>query len=123
MATYEARSRPSTPEQRAKALRALRAFLFHVATNNRDALRALLSEDVVMLNDGAGEFFAAKKPVVGWEKILNFHRKIMRPGRPRLAFRVLNGAPSLIIEFPPWKQGTAERMVAWVERLDRAEIG
>lgn len=114
MEHYDAAPRERTPEDAARALRALRALIFHVSTNDVAALRALLRQDAVMWNDGGGEFFAARKPVIGAERIITFHRKTRRTGAGRIAFRVLNGAPALVAEFAPERPGVARRMVCWV---------
>jgi RNA polymerase sigma-70 factor (ECF subfamily) len=115
MADYDAVRSPITPESQARALRALQAFLVHVMTGNQEALRALLREDVVMHNDGAGEFFAAQKPVIGFQKVITFHRKTRRFGLARAGFVLLNGLPALVIDSPSREPRLALRLVAWVQ--------
>jgi RNA polymerase sigma factor (sigma-70 family) len=115
LAEYDAARSPLTAESQARALRALQAFLVHVMTGNQEALRALLRDDVVMHNDGAGEFFAAQKPVVGFEKVATFHRKTRRLGLARARFVVLNGLPALVIDSPSSEARLARRLVAWVQ--------
>jgi RNA polymerase sigma factor (sigma-70 family) len=124
MATYDAARAPATAEHRANALRMLRAYLIHAATGNGDALRALLHEDAVLLNDGGGEFLAGRKPVRGLRRILTFHRKTRRGGRPRLAFTLLNGTPALVGDWPTGgRPKLARRMVVWVELTPDGRIG
>jgi RNA polymerase sigma-70 factor (ECF subfamily) len=77
----------------------------------------LLAADVRALNDGGGEFIAARKPIVGRAKVAHFYRKITRTGGvgaiPRLA--VLNGLPALVIENPRAPKGVAQRFVALLD--------
>lgn len=126
MAAYDAERCEPTSAQRIRALRALRAFLIHVSTNNVEALRALLAEDAVVLNDGGGEYFAAQKPVRGLRRIVSFHRKVGRInrhatpiGRERLGIRVLNGTYAMVGERVTHHPKLAPRIAGWVE-LDRS---
>jgi hypothetical protein len=73
----------------------------------------------VAFTDGGGEFFAARKPVQGREKVMTFHRKTARFGAFRADVRTLNGAPVLLVDMPGAKPRIAERCAAWVE-LDAA---
>ena len=52
------------------------------------------------LNDGGGQFFAARRPVVGAAKVakLNIGIKNLGPPVTRWEIRILNGLPALVAE-------------------------
>jgi RNA polymerase sigma-70 factor (ECF subfamily) len=108
---------------RSKTERALRRFMLHLATDNVRAIEALLREDVVTRND-PGEFVAARKLVVGREKVAFFHRKIMRfvGKNPRFAIRDFNGLPALVFEYQPLRTDFASRQIMRVEVDARGRI-
>lgn len=103
--------------------RALAALFLHVQTGNRAALRMLLHEDVAILNDSDDHLFAARKAVVGFDKVLLFLRKTRlqharsRAGLPRFAFRMLNGEPAIVAHTPSRNPRIPARSVTWI-RLD-----
>ena len=117
---HEGAALGATSAAHARACRdALYAFLFHFATGNTQALSQLLASDVVMVNDGAGKYFAAQREVVGRDKVLLFHRKTARLFTA-IAECALNDRPGLLVSFPPSKRARlAPRAAVWVE-LDAA---
>lgn len=114
MVDYEAGRLTVDQEQQEHARRALQAFLLHVATNNQEALRLLLSPDVVTLNDGAGEFISAQRPVIGLERTLKFHRRARRVASG-MRLCSLNGAPALLVQLTPYKPRYPMRSAIWIE--------
>jgi RNA polymerase sigma-70 factor (ECF subfamily) len=115
MASYDARRCVPTAALRKRTQRALQRFMAHLATDNVRAIEALLREDVVALND-PGEFVAARKAVVGRDKVVLFHRKITRlidleRHAARIALVDLNGLPALILEYAPERGDFAPRQV------------
>jgi len=119
MTDYDAQRCRPTPALRKRTERALRRFLLHLSTDNVRAIEALLREDVVALND-PGEFVAARKAVVGRQKVALFHRKITRLvdlGRhgARLGIADLNGLPALVFAYDPKRRDFAPRQVFRVE--------
>jgi RNA polymerase sigma-70 factor (ECF subfamily) len=120
MADYDAEPCVPTPALRKKTERALARFMLHLATDNVRGIEALLREDVVALNDPGDKFIAARKPVVGREKVAFFHRKITRfmqimDDRPRMAMCDLNGMPAVLFEFEPTRSDVSPRDVVRVE--------
>jgi len=63
------------------------------------------------LSDGGGEFFAARVPIVGREKILTFYSKLAKylGSHMRVEVRMLNGLPALITENSAAPPGYAPR--------------
>ncbi len=99
---YErARCRPSRALE-ARTQAALQSFLIALSTNDAAAVEALLTADVRAVSDGAGEFHAARKPIVGRAKVVHSHLVLARLSPPglRADFRVLNGLPALVVEQP-----------------------
>jgi RNA polymerase sigma-70 factor (ECF subfamily) len=119
MASYDAQRCVPNAALRKRTQRALQRFLAHLATDNVRGIEALLREDVVALND-PGEFVAARKAVVGRDKVVLFHRKITRlvdleHHAAKIALVDLNGLPALILEYDPVRRDLAPRQML---RLD-----
>lgn len=119
MASYDAEALPLTPERIQRTQEVLRALCMHLLTHNVPALEALLAEGVCARNDGAGEFFAAQRPVFGVARVIKFHLKTMRRhGRARMAIRNVNGMPALVVDAPSQNPRIASRAVLCIA-LDR----
>ncbi len=86
-------------------------------TDDVAAVEAQLAEDVVALNDGGGEFFAARRPVVGASRVarLNLGIKRMGPAVSRWEIRLLNGLPALVGERDEASAKDAPRFVLRVD--------
>jgi RNA polymerase sigma-70 factor (ECF subfamily) len=85
------------------------------------SIEALLAADVRGLNDGGGEFIAARKPLVGPAKVALFYWKIGNGPTsdgavPRLC--ELNGLPALVVDVPNATPSIARRFALQIE-LDR----
>jgi len=119
----ETRRLPSEANRRA-ARRALEAFMLHLQAGNIEALRQLVADDVLMLNDGGGEFFAARKPLQGFDKVVLFHQKVkrLRTGLGRVALCSFNGSAALMADVPSDRPRVAARTVGWVELDERGRI-
>ena len=105
------------PDTQAKldAQQALMRFVTAVGQGDAKAMAAVLHEDIVMKSDGAGEFHAARKPVVGVQRVTTFYRKT-RPTVP-ISARVLelNGWPAVLIEQHGAKPGVPPRSALVVQ--------
>jgi RNA polymerase sigma-70 factor (ECF subfamily) len=107
LAAYDRdRVRP-TPELCARTDEALRRFLGAVAANDGAALEAMLSAEARALNDGGGEFLAARRPVVGRDRVARLYLGLVRhePPAVRFALRSFNGLPALVAERSPTPRG------------------
>lgn len=102
---------------------ALERFVVALLADDVEAMTALLREDAVVVNDGGGEFHAARKPVIGRDLAIRFHRNTRREGiaaSTRVA--IVNGLPTLIVRYAPSKLGLADRFAFQVEVDARGRI-
>lgn len=106
------RCRPS-PELVERSGAALVRFLQTLATQDVSAIEALLSEGVRVVNDANGEFKAARRIVVGSNRVARLFLGLLRwEGRAlRHEIRLLNGLPALIVERAPGLPSAAPRYV------------
>ena len=89
----------------------LERFLEGLKSNDVSSIETLLASDVRALSDGGGEFFAARVPIVGREKILTFYGKLAKylGSHMRVEVRMLNGLPALVTENSAAPPGYAPR--------------
>jgi len=101
MAGYDKHRVPFTPEIQQRTRVALESFFAALATNDLDALTRLVRDDVCALNDGAGQYFAARVPLHGRDRVLLFNRRLLQlRGLPqRLEVRHFNGLPCFLVTF------------------------
>jgi RNA polymerase sigma-70 factor (ECF subfamily) len=106
----DASRRAATTEMLARLLGALRG-------DDPRAAEALLAADVRAINDGGGEFHAARKPIVGPAKVALFYRKIGRKHAATALVRpcLLNGLPALVVENPDAAERVARRFTISIE--------
>ena len=73
-------------------------FLRAADEGDMPALIETLAEDVVVYSDGGGKVNAARKPVIGREKVALFLTKLRRLAPARTTFRVeaINGQPGIV---------------------------
>ncbi|MFC8526586.1 RNA polymerase sigma-70 factor [Nocardia sp. NPDC057227] len=90
------RTRFEVSVDRAKEL--LERFLAAAAEGDVDGLRALLAADVVATSDGGGVVSAARRPVVGIDKVAAFLLGLVRkaPAGFPLAIEEINGGAGLV---------------------------
>ncbi|HPY23342.1 MAG TPA: RNA polymerase sigma-70 factor [Mycobacterium sp.] len=74
-------------------------FLTAAASGDVAALMAVLAPDVAFTSDSNGEVGAARRPVVGAEKVARFILGLMQRMGPehRIELAVYNGAPALVV--------------------------
>jgi RNA polymerase sigma factor (sigma-70 family) len=116
-----ARHRPTRALQE-ETRRALDRLVGALATHDVASVEALLSEDVRALSDSAGQFHAARVPIVGAKRVALFYTRIAsrRADGVRSSVRMLNGLPALVVEFADEVPGEASTVVI---RLDVATDG
>jgi RNA polymerase sigma-70 factor (ECF subfamily) len=64
-----------------------------------EPLVSLLREDVVLLSDGGGEALAARRPILGRDRVVRFFLGVRtkEPPTSRIAIRDVNGEPGLVV--------------------------
>jgi RNA polymerase sigma-70 factor (ECF subfamily) len=113
MAAYDqARSVPTAAAQD-RTRSAVKRFLAALASDDMAGIQAQLAEGVVSMSDAAGEYHAARLPVIGRAKVAQFYAKQTRVGAmtPRIRLRNLNGAPAVLLEYPAAPGTWAQRFV------------
>lgn len=124
MAGYDA-ARPSLDaDAKARHAEALERFLAAIAAGDVGAATAALSEDAVTLNDGGGELLAARRPVVGADRVARFVLGTSRKaaGTPRMETREINGLPAVVATLDGTPDRVADRVVLQAEVDARGRI-
>lgn len=109
MRGWETKQRRSLSVPHEQIIDTMRRFFGSVAAGDRQGAEAVLAEDVRVLSDGAGEFFAARKPVVGAHKVAGFYLKLAQgQGHPpSIELRILGGLPTLVLRRDPKDEQSA----------------
>jgi RNA polymerase sigma-70 factor, ECF subfamily len=116
MQDYDRARRPLTAAWQEQTKQTLTKFLGYLFNHDVAGAAALLAENVRQVSDGGGEFFAARVPIVGREKVVLFHSRIVQIATQqaydvRSEWRMLNGMPALVFEIPNIAVGFAPRTV------------
>jgi RNA polymerase sigma-70 factor (ECF subfamily) len=116
MQAYDQQRCVPTPALHERTLRTLQRFLLALSTDNVRSIEALLREDVVAYNDAGDDYVAARKPVIGRQKVALFHRKITTladfANKPaRMGIADINGLPTLVSEYEPGRADFAPRQL------------
>jgi len=91
---------------------AMTRLFAHVALGDMASIERLFAADAVGLNDGADEFFAAKRPIVRPGKIARFYLRLSGKMRVLRAEPCeLSGLPAVYIEQVVWSEGVPPRVV------------
>ncbi len=104
MAAYDANRRPPSRELGKQTLETMGRFLRAMAAQDVASMEALLTADVVTLNDTNGRYPAAGVAVVGANKVARFHAGIAdlrKQQLPRIEVRQLNGLPAVVCSYEP----------------------
>ena len=120
MAAYDRTRVPPGADRTSATQEMLARFMVALREGRPRDVESLLASDVRAVNDGGGEFIAARKPVVGREKVARFYHKITRVSgsgsdNARVRFALLNGLPGLVIDTPDAPPGIARRFVTMLE--------
>ncbi len=117
MATYDDSRRPPTPELVEKTAKALTSMLALFAAGDFVGLEGMLATGVRAVSDGGGVTPAAKKPVVGREKVFKMYSNLAQRFSPnaKMQVRIINGVPALVAEDPDVQKPNAARSVLRIE--------
>jgi RNA polymerase sigma factor (sigma-70 family) len=124
MTAYDAHRRPPTRELQDATRQALSRLMDALLHGDAHTIEAVLAPDVATLTDAAGEFHAARKSIVGRERVARFYRRLteQRAADQRMEVRMLNGLPALVCDFGTLKEGYAPTGVIRVEIGDDALV-
>lgn len=124
LADYDHARCVPTPEMQAQTRGAIEKLLGALATGNMRGAEKLLSDSVVALSDGGGEFFAARVPIIGRDRVFRFYSNIARRRLSSAAFEIrnLNGLPAVVGSFHQEARGQAPRVAQHVVLGDDGHI-
>lgn len=113
MAAYD-RDRPlSLRAARAQTRAALDRFVACLLAADAEGAKALLRDDAIAVGDGGSEFPAARRVLVGAERVARLHLGLARhlEAEVSLSVRSINGLPALVLERPLARDRFAPRIV------------
>lgn len=114
MSEYDRSRVIPTHELQTKTRKTIEAFLAYLANNDVAGVENLLASDVRQISDGGGDFITARVPVIGRQKVALFNlrvRKQIANIKVSYAWRMLNGTPAIIAEYPQVPKQYAKRVV------------
>lgn len=113
MDAYDRERRPPTRTLQQQTREALGRFMTALLSQDVAAVEALLAESVRAVNDGAGEFFAARVPIFGKQRVARFHLNVSRRSGAGAQFsvRMINGLPAVVGEFGDHRRHEPPRLV------------
>lgn len=113
MHSYDRTRRVPTRDLQERTRAALGRFVNGLLTGDVADIESMLSASVRALSDGGGQYFAARKPIVGPERVTRFFVKITRrrAADSRFEMRMINGMPALVGEFHDGRPGEPPRIV------------
>jgi RNA polymerase sigma-70 factor, ECF subfamily len=96
----------------------LQRFVTAATTGDRDAIRALLADDVAVLGDGGGKVASVPGGMHGGERVTNLYWAHHRRLGARIAYRIatINGSPGLL-RFIDGQLESAQAVVTDGERI------
>ena len=92
---------------------ALERFLSALLGQDAAAVEACLAEGATLLSDGGGQYYAARRPIVGRDRVARFFLGVLRKlgADARFEVRSFNGLPGVIAEYTAPRQGWGPRFV------------
>jgi RNA polymerase sigma-70 factor (ECF subfamily) len=113
MDAYDRKRCRPTRELQDETRTAVATLMTALTTGDSETAERMLAASVTALSDGGGEFFAARVPVVGRERVLKFYGKVASQRGDLASSRValVNGLPALITEFGHDLPRQASRLV------------
>lgn len=92
-------------------------FMEAIGSGDLSQLVSVLQEDITLVSDGGGKVVAARRPLVGAEKVARFLLGIFQKAPPsmRHQFCLVNGSPGILIT----DAGRLDSIMAWDIASDR----
>lgn len=124
MRAWEDRQRRRLDVPHEQVIAAMQRFFAAIAAGDVQAAEAALAHDVTVMSDGAGEFFASRRPFSGSSKVANFYLKISRTygAITGVVFRTINGQPAVEVLRNATGPNEAPRTVMLLELNDEGRI-
>lgn len=124
MRAYDRTRRVPTRDLQERTRQALTRFVNGIVNGDVADVESMLAASVRALSDGGGQYFAARKPLVGPQRVTRFFVNIARRRAADSRFEVatINGMPALIGEFGDGHDGEPPRMVLLCEIDDEGRI-
>jgi RNA polymerase sigma-70 factor (ECF subfamily) len=107
-----------TRELQAQTRQVMERFMAYLANHDVAGVESLLAHDVRQLGDGGGEFIAARVPIIGRAKVALFNLRVAEQAATtevKFSWRMLNGTPALVTEYPQAPAQYARRLVTLCE--------
>jgi RNA polymerase sigma-70 factor (ECF subfamily) len=113
MRSYDRTRRRPTRDLQERTRQALARFVNGIVNGDVADVEKMLAASVRALSDGGGQYFAARKPIVGAQRVARFFVKIAARRAPQSRFevRMINGTPALVGEFHDGRAHEPPRMV------------
>jgi len=113
MRAYDGQRCRPTQALQERTREVLGQFVASLVNGDVAAIESMLADSVRAVSDGAGEYFAARKVIIGPQRVARFHYKISRRrlATARFAVRMINGLPALVGEFGDVLPGQPPRIV------------
>lgn len=118
MSDYDRSRVIPTRELQTQTRQTMEQFLRLLSEQNVAGIENLLARDARQLSDGGGEFIAARAPIIGREKVALFNLRIAAQAATlavNFSWRMINGMPALITNYPQVPPNYARRLVTIVE--------
>jgi RNA polymerase sigma-70 factor (ECF subfamily) len=124
MRAYDRTRRTPTRDLQERTREALARFVNGIVNGDVADVEQMLAASVRALSDGGGQYFAARKPIIGPQRVARFFVKIASRRAPESRFEVktINGMPALVGEFHDGHPGEPPRMVLLCEVGDDGRI-
>jgi RNA polymerase sigma-70 factor (ECF subfamily) len=124
MRAYDRTRRTPTRQLHERTKEALGRFVNGIITGDVADVEKMLAASVRAMSDGGGQYFAARKPIVGPQRVARFFVNIAtrRAAQSRFEMRSVNGAPALVGEFDDGRAGEPPRMVLLCEVDESGQI-
>jgi RNA polymerase sigma-70 factor (ECF subfamily) len=124
MQAYDRQRCRPTRELQDRSRVALAELMSAFNRGDLDGAERLLAGSVEALSDGGGEFFAARVPVLGRDRVMKFYGNVARRSLDGASYRMVtvNGLPALLTEIPRAARGQAPRLVTVVELDDGGRV-
>lgn len=111
---YDANRVVVNADTQRRSREALEAFFAALISGDMAAMTTLLRDDVKIINDGAGQYSAARKIIVGREQVVRFQQRLieLRGVPEHYVVRMINGMPGVLMTFAQSKHKEPPRSTA-----------